>query len=137
MTLNEKLGQSDFWNIKRQEELARNHFAEQKEAIGRAISLGKRMSSLKSAAGFKEFVEAVKDVTGYAEGLLLGSKDPYETARFQGRVTALKDILSLMTDNERRLSELDKQLQVVQDQASAIFRPDGKVDTGVDLDGKR
>ena len=135
MTLNEKLGKPDFWNIKRQEELAREHFSSQQDAIARAIGLGKRMSSLSSSPGFSEFVESVKDVAGYSEGLLLVSKDPYETARLQGRVSALKDILALMTDNERRLLELDKQMQMLQDQASAIFRPDGKMKTGADLDG--
>ena len=124
-----------FWDIKQQEAAAAEHFRSEIDGLERAISLGKRMSALSHAPGFPEFTEAIRDVESYAYTQLVSSKDPHETARQQGRVAALRDILAIVENNEQRLLELDSRRQMLQDQASAIFRPDGKADTGVNLDG--
>jgi hypothetical protein len=135
MSITDKIRNGEEWDIKLQEERAREHYFTQIDTLDRAIAMGRRMSAIASTPGFTDFIQAVKDAHSYADGQLVVSKDPYETARLQGRVSALRDIVGLMTDNEQRLSELDKRRQMLQDQASAIFRPDGKVKTGVDLDG--
>lgn len=133
-----KLGTNDsFWDIKQQESAAAEHFRNEIDGLERAIALGKRMSALSHAAGYQEFTSAIKDVEAYDYTQLVAAKDPYETARQQGRVAALRDILAMVENNEQCLLELDSRRKMLEDQASAIFRPDGKANTGVNLDGIR
>jgi hypothetical protein len=134
--INEKQRTADgFWDIKQQEEEGRRHFAEQIDGCTRARNLCGKMLALKAHAGYTEMLSAVEQLEAHANALLLTTDKPEEMWRLQGRVNALKDMRGLMTNTENRISSLDSQIEMLENQRSAIFRPDGKVKSGETLNG--
>lgn len=125
----------DFWDIKAQEKAVAEHYDGQIQSCEAAINLCRRMTALKNAPGFEDMTKAIGEIEAYANSQMLAASESHELFRLQGRVNALRDVRKIMVSADARLLELDSQLQMLQNQRSAILRSDGKVDTGVDLDG--
>lgn len=125
--IKEKLGRLDsFWDVRGAEKSLESSLDLKIQEYEKAITLGKRLIGMKSQPGYEDLVRAIGDLEAQANIKLLSSDRPEEMWRLQGRTNALKDIRSIMVNTENRISELDIQLAELQNQRSAIVRPDVK-----------
>ncbi len=116
-----------FWDIKAQEKAVAEHFNLQIDATERAITLAKTMTALNGSPGYDQMVNAIGELESAANTQLLNASTPEAIWRLQGRVNTFRDIRNIMTNAEHRITELDSQLARLQDERSAMLRPDGKV----------
>lgn len=98
------------------------------DQLQRIIGLADRVTSLKGAPGWQEFVDQVEGIRARFRRDMeqCGDKDS-ELRIFQGRCQALGSMLSIMKDAENNRKALAEQLKTHQDILDQHVRPDGKV----------
>jgi len=120
--------ESQWTPIKETEAAVTKEALREVDRLKRIINLGQRMLSIKSAPGFQQFEEAVKDLRVHAQNEMVGCTAGNEQLRIlQGRCQAFSSILALMRNTEQNIESLAQQLEAAQHKAASVIRPDGKV----------
>ncbi len=129
MNLQQKLQPTDdFWSTKAQEEAVVRRLDTEIGTLKGAIGLAEKMMGLRSAPGWKDFVEAVEGCKAWRQKELEACQGSNEDLRIlQGRCRELNALLGMMGDTEKNAKLLAERLGVLEQEKKLFVRADGKV----------
>lgn len=113
-----------FWDIRTHENNRTAQIQAEIDKVERALNLAKRIQSLKSSAGYQDYVKAVQDLREAAEKAMVGSDEEREVMDLRIRVRVLDDILSLMTRNEQSCQRLESRLETLYSRGRSASGPE-------------
>jgi hypothetical protein len=121
-----------FWDIRAHEQAEEDSISRQITSLQKAIEMGRRVAQIRHAPGFKEFLDATKDLRDAAvRKLVTDGTFTNEGLREQrGRVNGLDDVIALMTRPQlvealaEKLAQCETALQQVRSRRPAAKAKD-------------
>jgi len=111
-----------FWDIREQEALQERILRDKIDTVQRKLNLCRRSLALRGAAGFKDYLEATRELHQKALAKLVGGHlDDGALREQRGRVMALRDVLVGLEKSDVAAQQLAEEESKLQNQLKAVL----------------